>query len=39
MKLATAVVIADSISDQGIRITTFQLRYWRAIHAELIKSK
>ena len=36
MKLATAVVIADSISDQGIRITTFQLRYWRAIHAELL---
>mgnify|MGYP003404144147 FL=1 len=36
MKLATAVVIADSISDQGIRITTFQLRYWRAIHAELM---
>ena len=36
MKLATAIVIADSISDQGIRITTFQLRYWRAIHAELM---
>jgi thymidylate synthase ThyX len=36
MKLATAVVIADSISDQGIRITTLQLRYWRAIHAELM---
>ncbi len=36
MKLATAIVIADSISDQGIRITTFQLRYWRAIHAELL---
>ena len=36
MKLATAVVIADSISDQGIRITTFQLRYWRAIHSELM---
>lgn len=36
MKLATAVVIADSISDQGIRITTFQLRYWRAVHAELM---
>ena len=36
MKLATAVVIADSISDQDIRITTFQLRYWRAIHAELM---
>lgn len=36
MKLATAVVIADSISDQDVRITTFQLRYWRAIHAELM---
>lgn len=36
MKLATAVVIADSISDLGIRITTFQLRYWRAIHAEFM---
>lgn len=29
-------VIADSISPQGIRITTFHLRYWRAIHAELM---
>ena len=33
---ATAIVIADSISDQGIRLTTFQLRYWRAIHSELL---
>lgn len=31
---ATAVVVADSISDEGIRLTTFQLRYWRPIHAE-----
>lgn len=29
-------IIADSISPQGIRITTFHLRYWRAIHAELM---
>lgn len=31
-----AKIIADSISPQGIRITTFHLRYWRAIHAELM---
>lgn len=29
-------MIADSISPQGIRITTMHLRYWRAIHAELM---
>lgn len=29
-------IVADSISRQGIRITTFHLRYWRAIHAELM---
>lgn len=29
-------VVADSISPQGIRLTTFHLRYWRAIHAELM---
>lgn len=29
-----AKVIADSISEQGIRLTTFQLRYPRFIHAE-----
>lgn len=29
-------IVADSISPQGIRITTFHLRYWRAIHAELM---
>lgn len=33
---ATATVIADSISQQGIRLTTFQLRYWRPIHSELM---
>lgn len=30
----TATVIADSISPEGIRLTTFQLRYPRWIHAE-----
>jgi hypothetical protein len=30
----TAQIIADSISPQGIRLTTFQLRYPRFIHAE-----
>lgn len=29
-------MIADSISPEGIRITTMHLRYWRAIHAELM---
>jgi hypothetical protein len=32
----TATIIADSISPQGIRLTTFQLRYPRFIHAELM---
>ena len=32
----TVKIIADSISPQSIRITTFHLRYWRAIHAELM---
>ena len=32
----TAKVIADSISEAGKRITTFQLRYPRFIHAELM---
>ena len=31
-----AKIVADSVSDRGIRITTFHLRYWRAIHAELM---
>lgn len=31
-----ATVIADSISDEGIRLTTMQLRYPRFIHAELM---
>jgi hypothetical protein len=29
-------IIEDSITSNGIRITTFQLRYWRAIHAEVM---
>lgn len=31
-----ANIILDSISPEGIRLTTFHLRYWRAIHAELM---
>ena len=33
---ATAFIVADSISPLGIRLTTFQLRYWRPIHSELM---
>lgn len=33
---ATAVIVLDSISPDGVRITTFQLRYWRPIHSELM---
>lgn len=33
---ATAVIIADSSSERNKRITTFQLRYWRPIHSELM---
>lgn len=29
-------VIADSVSPTGKRITTMQLRYWRAIHSEFM---
>lgn len=36
MTQAIAVIIADSISPDGIRITTFHLRYWRALHSELM---
>jgi len=36
MNNAIATIIADSVSPQGVRLTTFQLRYWRAIHAELL---
>lgn len=36
MTQATALIVADSISSEGIRLTTFQLRYWRPIHSELM---
>lgn len=32
----TAQVIADSINKEGVRLTTFQLRYPRFIHAEVM---
>ena len=32
----TATIVADSISPQGIRLTTLQLRYPRFIHAEVM---
>lgn len=32
----TATIIADSLSPQGIRITTMHLRYWRPIHGEFM---
>ncbi|UCR75524.1 thymidylate synthase [Alcaligenes phage vB_Af_QDWS595] len=35
MHHAEVSIIADSISQEGKRITTFQLRYWRGIHAEV----
>lgn len=31
-----ANILLDSISQEGIRLTTFHLHYWRAIHAELM---
>jgi hypothetical protein len=33
---ATATIVADSICPLGVRLTTFQLRYWRPIHSELM---
>ena len=32
----TVKIIADSISNEGVRLTTYQLRYPRFIHAELM---
>lgn len=32
-------VIADSVSPSGKRLTTFELRYWRAFHAEFMTHK
>ena len=34
--MPTATVVADSINQQGNRLTTFQLRYWRGIHSEFM---
>ena len=31
-----AIIIADSVSPSCKRVVTFQLRYWRAIHAEVM---
>lgn len=36
MHHAEVSIIADSISQEGKRITTFQLRYWRGIHSEFM---
>lgn len=36
MHHAEVQIIADSINDSGNRLTTFQLRYWRPIHSELM---
>lgn len=33
---ASAIIVADSINRYGNRLTTFQLRYWRPIHSELM---
>lgn len=33
---ATSQIVLDSLSPDGIRLTTFQLRYWRPIHSELM---
>lgn len=30
------IILADSISPEGIRLITWQLRYWRPIHSELM---
>jgi len=33
---ASAIIVADSVNRYGNRLTTFQLRYWRPIHSELM---
>lgn len=30
------IILADSVSAEGIRLITWQLRYWRPIHSELM---
>lgn len=32
----SATIVADSISPEGIRLTSFHLHYWRPIHSELM---
>jgi thymidylate synthase ThyX len=32
----TPIILADSVSPEGIRLITWQLRYWRGIHSELM---
>lgn len=32
-------IIKDSVSEDGKRITTFQLRYWRSIHADVMSHR
>ena len=34
--IATARIIADSMNRNGQRLTTVQVRYWRAVHSELM---
>lgn len=36
MHLAEVEIVADSISRHNKRITTFKLRYWRGVHAEVM---
>jgi hypothetical protein len=36
MSMPSAKIILDSVSPEGIRLTTVHMRYWRAIHAELM---
>lgn len=31
-----AKVICDSVNESGVRLTTMELRYWRAIHSEIM---
>lgn len=33
---ASAKIVCDSVSQEGKRLTTFQLQYWRGIHSELM---
>ena len=33
------IVLADSINEMGDRLTTFQLKYWRPIHSEVLRHR